>query len=128
MNTRLAMAVSATLVQVVGAQTAWALHDACSDFEPPQETRAYALTGPSFLCEAPPCFNMLITDVETGETTEIAHVFACPADPADRETLAAHVDLDFDVTVSVIGYPATWDGFGPTAAVFVATGIGPDLP
>ena len=127
MGRGLTIAVSATLINVSGSQAAWALHDACMDFERPQETRAYALTGPSFLCEAPPCFNMLITDVETGDTTEIAHVFACPADPADREALEAHVGLDFDVTVIVIGYPAIWDGFGPAAAVFVATGIGSDL-
>ena len=128
MSRRLATALSATLIHVAGTQAAWALHEACSDFVPPRETRTYSLTGPSFLCEAPPCFNMLVTDAETGETTEIAHVFACPADPADREALASHVDLDFDATVSVIGYPATWDGFGPPATVFVATGIGPDLP
>ena len=101
--------------------------EVCREFTDPAEPRAYSLSGLLFLCDAPPCYNREITDLETGETVAVAAVFACPADRRHRTALQAHVADDFNEMVSVIGFPATWDGFGIPATVLIVTDFGPEL-
>ena len=125
---RLAAAAVAALSAVslstgVPAQPA----EVCAEYTDPGDPRAYRLSSLMFLCEAPPCYNQEITDIETGETMAVAAAFACPADPADRTALQDHLWVDFDETVTVIGFPATWDGYGEPATVLIATDFGPDL-
>ena len=125
---RLAAAAVAALSALSLAAAALAQPaEVCAEFTDPGEPRAYLLSHLLFLCEAPPCYNQQITDMETGATTAVAAAFACPADPEDRAALQDHVWVDVGEIVSVIGFLATWDGYGEPATVLIATDVGPEL-
>ena len=110
----------------VVAQSGAAQPDPCDEVTGAAPPRLYEATGPNFLCEAEPCYNIRITDIETGETQDVARIFACPADAADRPALESYVALDLPgETIRVVGYTADWDGFGLTGLVLVATAAAP---
>ena len=114
-----AVALSAT------PAAAMADSEACPVLSQRGEAAAYRVEGLLFLCDAPPCYNIQVTALDTGTTTDVAHRFICPADPTQEAALRDALQLPIREPASAVvqGFITDHVVFGVDMTVFVATGL-----
>ena len=98
-------------------------HAACPVLSQRGAPASYRIEDLPFVCEAPPCYNIQVTALDTGQTTDVAHRFICPADPAQEEALRDVLSWPIIEPALVQGFITEHVDFGIDMTVFVARGL-----
>ena len=108
---------------VLSANTAAGMpNDTCMALAQQGTPAAYRIEGLLFFCDAPPCYNIRVTALDTGQTVDVANRFICPVDPTQEEALGEALSFPVWDPIVVRGFITDHVEFGIEMTVFVVTG------